>query len=133
MYYAQWGVFHALTRLCIAALIFSIPHFNQNTVKAQGSYGILRSDDNGRSWMNVSNVRDIGPIGAIVITSNGYVFAGAASYTGDVKGLFRSTVAGSSWNKVSDIDVRALAVRGEDEIFAGGGDGVFRSNDGGAT
>jgi len=92
-----------------------------STVFAATTGGLYRSDDNGQSWISVSNR------GASTICLNGTsVFASS-----EFSDIFRSTDNGNSWVNISFIGATDLYVH-NGILFAGtGGAGVYRSTNNG--
>ena len=92
-----------------------------STVFAATTGGLYRSDDNGQSWISVSNR------GASTICLNGTsVFASS-----EFSDIFRSTDNGYSWVNISFIGATDLYVH-NGILFAGtGGAGVYRSTNNG--
>ncbi len=91
--------------------------------------GIIRSTDNGRSWVPDNTGLTDFDVSSLVVNSSGHIFAGTSS------GVFRSTNNGDSWtHPLATSNVSALAINASGQVFAGTqGGGVFRSMDNGAT
>jgi hypothetical protein len=95
------------------------------------SNAIVRSTDNGMSWVQVNNMS----AGSFAIDSSGHIFAGA----GD--GVYRSTDDGGTWTKVGGwmlggnfLSVSSIAINSNGDIFSGTmGGGVFSSTDHGGS
>jgi len=110
---------------------------NVNAIVASGSSlfvgtnsGIFRSDDEGVTWTEKSNVVGIG----FLAVNSTYVFAAALN-----SGILRSADNGETWTLLSagltDLWFYSFAVNGSN-LFVGTGDnylGVFRSTDNGDT
>lgn len=92
-----------------------------STIFAATTGGLYRSDDNGQSWISVSNR------GASTICLNGTsVFASS-----EFSDIYRSTDNGNSWVNISFIGATDLYVH-NGILFAGtGGAGVYRSTNNG--
>lgn len=99
--------------------------------------GVARSADCGQSWTFQARFTNQ-PVCTLAVdpTDPGQVFAGSA------EGLFLSTDAGASWNKVLASPVTSVAFDGQGSVYAGmpGGDAqgareniLARSSDGGRT
>ncbi|MFQ5640079.1 MAG: choice-of-anchor D domain-containing protein [bacterium] len=91
--------------------------------------GVYRSFDDGDSWTQVIDGLTTLSINALVIGSEGQIFAGGG-------GVFRSPDRGETWvavnNGLTNTFIKALSVNSTGEIFAGSfGGGVFRSMDNG--
>lgn len=90
--------------------------------------GVLRSADNGESWVPVNNGLTSTGIACLVIDSGGDIFAG--TFSGDR--IFRSRDNGESWQPVNEgmfgPSVTALAISANGHLFAGTEwRGIFRS------
>ncbi len=114
------------------------------------SAGVFRSSDNGDNWSQINtgltNTIVLAPpsIRALATNSRGDIFAGTsapgASFGG---GVFRSTDNGDNWSQIntgltlpynnSPQSIYALAIKNNDDIFAGSGGYVYRSSDNGDT
>ena len=93
--------------------------------------GVLRSTDNGVSW--------IGPLNGVPPSGNFHSFAvsGTNVFVGTDEGVYLSTDSGVSWQGLhvggqSYIGVRAIAVNSMN-LFVGTDQGAFLSTDSGAT
>jgi photosystem II stability/assembly factor-like uncharacterized protein len=87
---------------------------------------VFRSQDNGDSWISVSNGLTSYPVNSLVINSSDHIF------TGTEYGILRSTDNGDNWTEImSDRQVYCLAVNSSDHIFAGTYTRLFRSTDNG--
>lgn len=94
--------------------------------------GILRSTDNGDTWVSANNgLPQLNrQIHSLSFNSVGHIFAASDS------GVFRSTDNGENWipmnNGLSTLMTRTVLVNSNDTIFVGtNSEGVFRSTDGG--
>ena len=94
--------------------------------------GILRSSDNGRSWIPVNNGLTIGSF--LSLASNGQDLYAGMAFTGEV---FRSTDDGMSWfyagnGLPANSHIATLAVK-DSNVYAGlgSGEGVYYSSNSG--
>lgn len=97
-----------------------------------GTWGgkLYRSEDDGETWTQINNGMSVGFIWAIQVNASGDIFAATE------QGVYISTDNGDSWNLsgISGIDVRALAIDSNGELYAGTwGLGVYKSTDNGAN
>jgi photosystem II stability/assembly factor-like uncharacterized protein len=97
-----------------------------------GTVTLLRSDDDGNTWNDISNnittlsVRDIdfNPAGEIYVST-------------DAGGIFKFQTIGQNWNKISDatldaMDIFELSINSASTIFVGAwAQGAFKSKDDG--
>ena len=128
------------------AAAFSQSKCAQGTVelksKNQASdYGILRSGDNGSTWMRVVN--DSGAIQTMIENSSGGILAGTLGAISGPKmhlGLLRSDDGGMTWKRASTCsngedlsDIRTIVRLSEGHLLAGGGAGFLRSDDNGSS
>ncbi len=96
--------------------------------------GIIRSTDNGASWLKVNTGLTDLDVNALVTNKSGHIFAG--TFAG---GVFRSTNNGENWTQINSGGltmgiVSSLAINESGQIFAGTRvGGVFRSTDNGGT
>lgn len=100
--------------------------------------GVFRSTDGGGSWTQINNgLLDI-HVYSLVINSSGHIFAGTSG-NGIIRSVYRSTDNGENWSQVNfgmenTNPIYSLAVNSNGDIFSGtNGDGVFRSQDNGAS
>jgi len=144
--------------LGMAVLVLNASSFSQSTKTDSGlkcassavrlkpagqasDYGIMRSSDNGRTWTKVVN--DSGAIQSMAEVSSDRVFAGTSRALQGPQmqlGLLRSEDEGSRWTRSSvcsdgtDLsDMRSILSLTDGHLLAGGGRGVFRSDDYGET
>ena len=98
-----------------------------------GAGGVLRSTDNGATWVPASN--GLTTIGIHALTTAPNAGGGTDLYAGTGQGIFRTTDQGATWTNVSVIQsfVQGLEVTPGGAILAGTENDVFRSLDGGAT
>lgn len=93
-------------------------------------HGIIRSTDNGDTWINLDNFpilffsRGI----SIAFNSSGDIFIGE-SFT---PRLYRSTDNGDTWELVFIASTRDIEINSNDEIFIGGED-IYRSSNNGLS
>ena len=100
--------------------------------------GVLRSMDNGESWVHVNNGLTDTSVSDLTISPGEDLFAATLS-----SGIFRSIDNGNSWQQINNglttLDVQKCAFNSLGHIYAGtdgytsGGGGVFRSTDNGDT
>ena len=127
-YGANWTVAsQGLLRTDVYAITVSGP----NVLACPGEV-LYKSTDNAASWVPVNGVDTNLSLILTFIHCGYYLFAGSES-----KGVFRSTDNGDSWTQSSfgltNLNVWALAVSGEN-VYAGTlGGGVFRSTDSGKS
>ena len=90
--------------------------------------GILKSTNNGDSWIEMNNGLGNKYVRAVARSSTGYLFAG-----GDY-GIYKSTDQGASWNSVglNICGVKKVAVNSQNNVFAASW-GMGRSSDLGQT
>jgi photosystem II stability/assembly factor-like uncharacterized protein len=83
-------------------------------------------------WQATTQPGSGGSVGAVVVNSSGWIFAGL--YEG---GVYRSTNNGDTWTQVntglSSLHVYSLATTASGYILAGTESGIFRSTDNGGT
>jgi photosystem II stability/assembly factor-like uncharacterized protein len=98
------------------------------------SAGVYKSTNGGTNWSPAATGLPIGKIIRSLISFGAYVFAGTE---GD--GIYRSSDHGDSWAK-TDVNNTLLAQElvltfctTDKALFAGGLNGIYKSNDGGAT
>lgn len=106
--------------------------------------GIFRSTDGGTTWIEVLNLYNTEVVTAIAENSEGVLFAGTTSYSGDISpgGLYSSDDGGTTW-QLTGLDyhfVSSIVINSNDEIFVGtkghwlnGDGGIFKSVDDGIT
>ncbi len=105
-----------------------------NHVFVGSDKGIMRSTDNGESWLEVNNGLTNTYVRALVADTGGYLLASTQE-----GGVFRSTNNGANWTNVwncQDSIVSCFAFNGRNQIFAGmayPGSGLFRSTDRGLS
>jgi len=119
-----------LTNECIRSLAIN-PATQDIFAGARGR--LFRSTDNGASWTPANIGVASSDVDAILIHSNGDIFAGT-----DGEGVFRSSDNGASWtpanNGLTNPDIEALANNSVGHVFAGTeGSGVFHSADNSAS
>jgi photosystem II stability/assembly factor-like uncharacterized protein len=92
------------------------------------SKGILRSEDNAKSWKVINNGLSEYWINTILFTEKGSMFAGSAN-----RGIFRSTDDGNSWHSVSpSFSIYSSTTDSKGNLFFGAdGDGILLSTDNG--
>ena len=111
-----------LTNTNIADLVIN----STDDIFAATTGGIFRSTDNGDNWIivytNLSN-----PVNSLAMNSDNDIFAGL---NGGPR-ILRSSDNGDNWSEISTglsgSTVDALTINSNDIIFAGNGNGVFRS------
>jgi len=103
---------------------------NSKGIVFAGTWGILRSEDNGLHWtlINLPNISF--EVNSMAINSNDVIFA----TTFDGK-LYRSTIDGLNWTQLfpnsTNLSFRCVDINSLDEIFVGTESGVLRSTDNG--
>jgi len=106
--------------------------------------GIVRSTDGGENWTEVLDLYNTEVVKAIAENSQGVLFAGSTSYSGDVSpgGIYSSTDGGATW-QLTGLDyhfVSSIVINEDDEIFAGtngnwntGTGRIYKSSDNGQS
>src|SRR5690606_20349319 len=91
--------------------------------------GVFRSTNNGAEWVAINNGLTDTTTSALVISSNGYLFAGVWQ-TG---GIFRSTDNGNNWMRFGYPPIYSVydLTFSNKNLFVSTNYGVFRSNDDG--
>lgn len=92
--------------------------------------GILRTTDNGNTWMQLNNGLANNLVLSLLVNPNGDVYAGTAG-----GGIYLSSDNGNSWSYLGLMDrhVWSLNLISSNEILAGTDSGVYSSPDGGVT
>lgn len=95
--------------------------------------GLYRSDDSGASWIQTGTTAAT----ELFATSFAAHSSGSPVYAGSGSGVFVSSDNGQTWspinNGLSNLDVRAVAIDGSDNLYAGTSAGVFSYNSGTST
>lgn len=97
-----------------------------------GNTGLIKSLDGGQSWERVATILEP-PVdfhAMAVSKSNPNIIIG---FDSAARGLFKTTDSGTSWETLQYPDyVLTLAILPNDSqvVFAGTGDGIYKSNDG---
>jgi len=112
-----------------------IPLYASGHPATGGNTGLIKSTDGGRTWEQVATILDP-PVdfhAMSVSKSNPKVIIGFDSAN---RGLFKTIDAGLNWQKLDPPDyVSSLAISPIDPnvVFAGAGNGIYRSSDGANT
>lgn len=103
---------------------------NSKGIVFAGTWGILRSEDNGLHWTHIDLPNNTYEVNSMAISSNDFIFA----TTFDGK-LYRSTIDGLNWTQISpnstNLFFSCIDINSLDEIFVGTESGVLRSTDNG--
>jgi photosystem II stability/assembly factor-like uncharacterized protein len=126
-----------LTNVNVSALALdpmnsSILYAGGAATSPDGAPVLFKSTDGGATWSSITAglepiVTARSPITALAIDSrHSVLYLGASG-----SGVFKSADGGATWTVfsegLSNLDIRALAVSSDDTVYAGAGDGVFRS------
>jgi len=90
--------------------------------------GVLKSNDNGASWIPINNGLDFLAVNSLAVDSNGNIYVG--SFGG---GLFKLAVGSNAWQHIdAGYDhIWSVAINSSNEVFVGTyGNGLFHSVDG---
>lgn len=91
-----------------------------------GTWGVLRSEDNGDNWILVELPNETWEVNSIAINSNDDIFA--TTYGGK---LYRSTNDGNNWTQLhtdsTHISFNCIDINSSGAIFIGTDNGVLRS------
>lgn len=119
---AQWELVGNVATMTVNALAVS----NSQDVFIGSDIGVYHSSNNGITWT--------------IVKDSLYVYTLAVSgntiFKGTGRGIYRSSDNGASWTSagLQDTEIRALAVSGSQNVFAGTyGKGVYHSSDNGAS
>ncbi len=112
--------------------------YNDNTIFLGTSEGIIRSTDNGESWIRIEEPYLNSQIKCIAQDKLGVLYAGSLGiYPSGLKLLLKSTDEGNTWNILDDdhdAEIRYIFISYRDTILLGSWDmGVIRTFDGGVT
>ncbi|MGB5530678.1 MAG: hypothetical protein WBQ32_11985, partial [Ignavibacteriaceae bacterium] len=112
--------------------------YNDSTIFLGTGEGIIKSNDNGESWIRIEGPYLNSQIKCIAQDKLGVLYAGSLGiYPSGLKLLFQSTDEGYSWNIIDDgydAEIRYIFIPYKDTILLGSWDmGVIRSFDGGVT
>ena len=113
--------------------IYSFVRQSNTTLYAGGGGFLFRSTDNGVTWsQGILEKLEGGAFWDILVLPSGNLMAATSTY-----GVVRSSDAGATWQpantQLAVTEVVELASAPSGELFAGTGDGVFRTRDGGDT
>ncbi len=151
---AKWE-FVGPTNVGGRVLDIAVDPIAQNTIYvATASGGVWKSTDGGATMKQAWPNKYVQPIGAIAVASDGTVYAGTGeagpgggSITYGGNGVYKSTDGAKTWTKAGNMPSPAVGrividptnpdrifVAGTGDLFnPGGGRGVYRSTDAGAT
>jgi len=137
----QWDLLYTTEE---ASNILSIYESDNGHIFFGNWGGIFRSTDGGINWTEVLDLYNTEVVNAIAENSEGELFAGSTSFSGDISpgGIYSSTDGGATW-QLTGLNyhfVSSVVINANDEIFVGtrghwtnGGGGVFKSVDNGNT
>jgi photosystem II stability/assembly factor-like uncharacterized protein len=155
------GAFSGLHWRCIgpfrggrSVAVTGVPGFPERFYFGAVGGGVWRSDNAGRTWRPIFDGEPVASIGAIAVAPSDpnviYVGSGEADFRSDLQqgnGMYKSTDAGATWQRIGLADTRAIGRISVDPhdpgdvVVAALGHpygpnperGIFRSTDGGAT
>ncbi len=118
-----------------APLVSGFPLYASGHPSTGGNTGLIKSNDGGSTWEHVSNVVEP-PVdfhAMAVGTQNPEMLVG---FDSGARGLFKTVDAGKTWETLEPPEfeyISALAISPDDSelIFAGTGNGIYKSEDGG--
>jgi photosystem II stability/assembly factor-like uncharacterized protein len=122
----------------IVVAVAGSPFDGKVVLAATALFGLLRTDDGGRSWMPAAGTPPRFVNARMAFPSSGRVYLVSPASPAFQPGLYRSDEAGRSFAHLSSLQLGAIAVDPSDVdvLYVGtfnGSDGLFKSPDGGQT
>jgi photosystem II stability/assembly factor-like uncharacterized protein len=118
-----------------APLVSGFPLYASGHPSTGGNTGLIKSTDGGVTWEHVSNVIEP-PVDFHAMTVSKQNPETIIGFDSGARGLFKTVDAGKTWETIEPPQyeyISALAISPDDSelIFAGTGNGIYKSNNGG--
>ena len=118
-----------------APLVSGFPLYASGHPSTGGNTGLIKSNDGGVTWQHVSNVIEP-PVDFHAMTVSKQNPETIIGFDSGARGLFKTVDAGKTWETIEPPQyeyISALAISPDDSelIFAGTGNGIYKSNNSG--
>lgn len=118
-----------------APLVSGFPLYASGHPSTGGNTGLIKSNDGGVTWQHVSNVIEP-PVDFHAMAVSKQNPETIIGFDSGARGLFKTVDAGKTWETIEPpqfeyISALAISPNNSEIIFAGTGNGIYKSNNGG--